>query len=614
MTWPLASLAVLGLGLALGALWYEHSSPNARILALVATLAALAALGRIAFAPLPNVKPTTDIVLLSGYVLGGAPGFMVGAVAALASNLFFGQGPWTPWQMAGWGLVGLLGAALARVSGRRLGRIPLAVACLVAGFLYGAVMNLYLWVTFSGTHSRSELLAYAATSLPFDVAHAVGNLVFCLAFGPVLVRALQRCRARLQVTWPAPARIAIPVAALVAVALGGGGEAATAQAAVPRESVQYLVRAQNADGGFGGAPGQRSSQMQTGWSALGLAAAGRHPRDVSKHGNDPLDYIRRNAGALRGDLGERTRTVLVLRAAGVSPRSFAGRDFTADIRRAQRSNGSFSGRVNTTSFALLALRAAGHSPRHPAIARGAGFIASQANDDGGFNFDGRGAESGVDDTGAAIQALVAAGRRRSPAVSGALTYLARSQNRDGGFAIQSGGPSNAQSTAWAVQGLVAAGRNPDSVRTRGSRSPLQYLRSLVGSDGAIRYSRTSAQTPVWVTAQAITALARKPFPLAPVRRAGRSARGAAAPSAAPAPKAGARPDASSAATSATGAATAPDAAGASERPAARRSAARRRDAPPPGRVRWSPNVPPSELAQHARTAGLVLGSLGWPLN
>ena len=79
------------------------------MIALVATLAAMAALGRVAFAALPNVKPTTDIVLIAGYVLGGAPGFMVGAVAALVSNLFFGQGPWTPWQMVGWGGVGLFG-------------------------------------------------------------------------------------------------------------------------------------------------------------------------------------------------------------------------------------------------------------------------------------------------------------------------------------------------------------------------------------------------------------------------------------------------------------------------------------------------------------------------
>ena len=88
------------------------------MLALVATLAALAALGRIAFAPLPNVKPTTDIVLFAGFALGGAPGFAVGAVGALASNLFFGQGPWTPWQMAGWGLVGLAGAGLRALHAR----------------------------------------------------------------------------------------------------------------------------------------------------------------------------------------------------------------------------------------------------------------------------------------------------------------------------------------------------------------------------------------------------------------------------------------------------------------------------------------------------------------
>ena len=73
------------------------------MLALVATLAALAALGRIAFAPLPNVKPTTDIVLLTGYVLGCAPGFAVGAVGAVVFNLFFGQWPWSLCQWAVWG-------------------------------------------------------------------------------------------------------------------------------------------------------------------------------------------------------------------------------------------------------------------------------------------------------------------------------------------------------------------------------------------------------------------------------------------------------------------------------------------------------------------------------
>src|SRR3954451_8300329 len=112
MTWEVASLLILGTVLLAGFAWYERSRPPAQVVALVALLAALAIAGRVAFAAFPNVKPTTDIVIFAGYALGPAPGFAVGALTALVSNFWFGQGPWTPWQMAGWGLCGLLGAAL----------------------------------------------------------------------------------------------------------------------------------------------------------------------------------------------------------------------------------------------------------------------------------------------------------------------------------------------------------------------------------------------------------------------------------------------------------------------------------------------------------------------
>src|SRR4051812_10604976 len=183
-------MLVLGAALAGGFAWYERTHPSTRVIALVATLAALAALGRIAFAALPNVKPTTDIVLISGYVLGGAPGFAVGSVAALASNIFFGQGPWTPWQMVGWGGVGVIGALLGHVTHRRLGRGGLALACAGSAAVFGAWMNIHLWVTYSGEHTLAGLWAYFATSLWFDVAHVAGSVIFCLAFGPALVQAL----------------------------------------------------------------------------------------------------------------------------------------------------------------------------------------------------------------------------------------------------------------------------------------------------------------------------------------------------------------------------------------------------------------------------------------
>jgi energy-coupling factor transport system substrate-specific component len=212
-------MLLLGAVIVVGFVWYERSHPSTRVLALVATLAAMAALGRVAFAALPNVKPTTDIVLIAGYSLGGAPGFMVGAVAALASNLFFGQGPWTPWQMVGWGGVGLFGAVLAKLAGRDLGRVPLAAACGIASLGFGAVMNLYMWITYAGDHSANQLAAYFVTSLPFDLAHATGSIVFCLAFGPALVRALRRYRTRFDIIWlpqpdhasqPSPPSVRVP--------------------------------------------------------------------------------------------------------------------------------------------------------------------------------------------------------------------------------------------------------------------------------------------------------------------------------------------------------------------------------------------------------------------
>ena len=187
MSWQLGAFAILFVGLAAGFAWYERTRPDARIVALVATLAAFAALGRIAFAALPNVKPTTDIVLISGYALGPAPGFVVGAVAGLTSNFFFGQGPWTAWQMGAWGATGLLGAALAVVTRRRIGRPALALACAIVGFGFTAFQDVGDWVTYSD-HSLAQLGVYVGKGVGFDAVHASGCMVFALEFVPALAR------------------------------------------------------------------------------------------------------------------------------------------------------------------------------------------------------------------------------------------------------------------------------------------------------------------------------------------------------------------------------------------------------------------------------------------
>jgi energy-coupling factor transport system substrate-specific component len=523
MSWQLASFVLLLAALAGGFAWYERSHPSARVLALVGTLAALAVLGRIAFAPVPNVKPTTDLVLLSGYVFGGAPGFAVGSVAALASNFFFTQGPWTPWQMLAWGGVGVAGAGLARASRGRLGRLPLALACGLAGLAFGAVMSFGSVVTLGDGDLLGRFLAYQATSLPWDLAHAVGNVVFFLLFGPALVRMLRRFRTRLDFTWtPAPRALAAALAALLLAGLAAHPQPAQASAT---RIVGYLERAQNEDGGFGAAPGRPSAGLYTGWVVLGLVAQGRDPEAVRSGGHSPIGWIRAHAGALTRDdsatgIGNLERTILVLRAAGRSPRAFAGKDLVKALVRRVGGDGAVLHQTNLTAFAILALRAGGVPKDAPTLRRAGGWLAAQQNEDGGFGFLTRGFASDVDDTAGALQALAALGGRRATARR-AVAYLRAAQNEDGGFPLQPGAASNAQSTAWAIQGFAAAGVRPGTVRRDGSRSPLGYVRSLVEPDGAVRYSRTSAQTPIWVTAYAALGLARKPLPLTPFRRGGR---------------------------------------------------------------------------------------------
>src|SRR5439155_836353 len=156
--------------------------------------------------------------------------------------------------------------------------------------------------------------------------------------------------------------------------------------------------------------GQGSSQLYTGWTALGLAAAGRNPLDVRRGGRSAIDFIRAHAGQL-DDTGELERTILVLGAAGVSPRSFAGRDLVAELGRRARGDGSFAGGVVLSSFAILAYRAAGRPATATSVRRSRGWVARQQNTDGGVRSSRTSAQTPVWVT---AQALAALSRRPLP--------------------------------------------------------------------------------------------------------------------------------------------------------------------------------------------------------
>ncbi len=172
---------------------FEATAVSSKEIALVAMLGTLSAVVRVPFAAIPSLQPSTYLIICSGYVFGPVAGFMVGAVTALISNFFLGQGPWTPYQMFAWGLVGVSAAYLRRFN---LGRTWLIVFGAVWGFLYGWIVNTWFWASFIYPLTWKTFLFYQLNSVWFDTFHAIGNVIFLGLFGMKTIAILERFRKR----------------------------------------------------------------------------------------------------------------------------------------------------------------------------------------------------------------------------------------------------------------------------------------------------------------------------------------------------------------------------------------------------------------------------------
>jgi energy-coupling factor transport system substrate-specific component len=188
-------VAVVGLSLVA----YGLRDASASELSLIAALAALATAGRVLFASLPNVKPVTFVVLVSGVALGPTAGFMVGATSAVISNLFFGQGPWTPWQMLAWGIVGVVGGLMGS-KGRRPGRWELVIVGALLSIGFDWFVSIWMYLSYT-SRTWPALVALYAQGLPFDVAHMSATAVLSVLFGPRAVVIIARFRARTTATF-----------------------------------------------------------------------------------------------------------------------------------------------------------------------------------------------------------------------------------------------------------------------------------------------------------------------------------------------------------------------------------------------------------------------------
>lgn len=173
---------------------YEKKKPQTREHVVLAVMTALTVISRMIFAPVPAFKPVAAMVMICGMAFGRESGFLCGSLSAFVSNFFFGQGPWTPFQMIAWGSIGWFSGMLNRTGQMEKRRIRTAVFGILAGIWYSLVMN--LWVVI-GAGEGLEWIRYGAvfiTSLPVTAEYCVSNVLFLWILVPGFMKRLNRVK------------------------------------------------------------------------------------------------------------------------------------------------------------------------------------------------------------------------------------------------------------------------------------------------------------------------------------------------------------------------------------------------------------------------------------
>ena len=177
------------------ALVFESKKPQARELVIIAVLCAIGVAGRAAFFMLPQFRPVVALVIIAGVAFGGESGFLVGAMTGFVSNFFFGQGPWTPYQMFAFGVVGFLAGVLFRKGILR--RFPASLAifgAFVTLIVYGGIMNPASVLMYQNAPTGGMLLAAYLQGIPFDLVHAAATATFLAVISRPMLEKLDRIK------------------------------------------------------------------------------------------------------------------------------------------------------------------------------------------------------------------------------------------------------------------------------------------------------------------------------------------------------------------------------------------------------------------------------------
>lgn len=188
------SIAVAFFSCILFYIGYEKHGKTRRLI-IVSVMTALTVVGRFIFAPIPAFKPDTAIIILTALYLGSPAGFLTGSLSALISNFYFGQGPWTPFQMLSWGIIGYAAGLLHKQL--RHSRLWLVIYGIFSGVLYSLILDMWSVLWYSNGLDLNLYFAAFLSSLPHTAIYAASNVVFLMIIYKPIGKKLERAEKRL---------------------------------------------------------------------------------------------------------------------------------------------------------------------------------------------------------------------------------------------------------------------------------------------------------------------------------------------------------------------------------------------------------------------------------
>ena len=172
---------------------FESKKPKTREIMVIVVMVSITVTSRIIFAPIPGFKPVTALTAITGMAFGPEAGFLTGSIAALVSNMFFGQGPWTPFQMIAWGILGFIAGVLAKLNLIK-NKVVLVIYSIFSGILYSFIMDIWNVLSIDGLFSLEKYKIAILAAIPFTIVYIISNIFFLALLSKPIGKKLERIK------------------------------------------------------------------------------------------------------------------------------------------------------------------------------------------------------------------------------------------------------------------------------------------------------------------------------------------------------------------------------------------------------------------------------------